>query len=168
VAYDSVTDTVFHENNNSLEFWQYNPATKIWTFLTNMPNVCLSSDITTVIDPVRRLYFCVGGGAFSKVSLTSPYAASNLTGSGCSAMVNTNAPGFTYDPTQGKLVGWAGGNTVYIYNPDTDSCTTQTFSGGPTTIQPNGTYGRFQYSPVSGVFVVVNDVDSNVYALRLQ
>ena len=81
--------------------------------------------------------------------------------------MNAGGPGFTYDPVQKRMVGWAGGNTVYIYNPDTDSCSTVTNAGGPTTIQGNGTYGRFQYSPASGVFIVVNDIDSNAYTLRL-
>jgi len=118
---------------------------------------------------VRRLYVCIGGGAFSKISLNSPFTATNLTGTGCSALVNTagGAPGFVYDPVQKLFVGWAGGNTVYLYNPDSDSCTTQTFSGGPTTIQGNGTYGRFRYSPATGTFIVANDIDSNVYSLRL-
>jgi hypothetical protein len=166
-AYDSVNNAIYMVENNVPNFWRYNVAPKTWTNLGGVSIVCQSSNITAVIDPVRRLYFCIGGGAFSKVSLNSPSTASNLTASGCSTLKNTPAPGFAYDPVQQRMVGWAGGNTVYIYNPDTDSCTTQTFSGGPTTIQGNGTYGRFQYSPASGVFIVANDVDSNAYALRL-
>src|SRR5205807_7625360 len=65
------------------------------------------------------------------------------------------------------MVGSAGGNTAYLYNPDTDSCSTATYTGGPTTIQGNGTYGRFAYSPALGVFVVANSIDTNVYSLRL-
>jgi hypothetical protein len=167
VAYDLVTDSVYALNIGDASFWRYDLTTHTFALLANQPPVCNTSNITAVVDPVRRIYLCIGAGAFSKISLNTPYAASNLSGSGCSTLIGTAAPGFAYDPVQKLMVGWAGGNTAYLYNPDTDSCTTTTFSGGPTTIQGNGTYGRFQYSPASGVFVVVNDVDSNVYSLRL-
>jgi hypothetical protein len=69
---------------------------------------------------------------------------------------------------QQLFVGWAGGNTAYTYNPASHSCTAITsYSGGPTTIQPNGTFGRFRYAPALGVFVVINDINSNAYSLRL-
>jgi hypothetical protein len=168
VAYDSATGFVFEEENQNPKFWKYDPASRAWTFLANTPAVCGSSYITAAIDPMRRLYFCIGGGAFSSVSLNSHHKAGNLTGKGCSPLVSAKAPGFAYDPVGGKFIGWAGGSAYYTYDPDSDSCAANSsFSGGPTTIQNNGTYGRFQYSPASGVFVVVNDVDSNVYTLRL-
>ena len=168
VAYDSSTGFVFAEENQNPKFWKYDPAAHTWTFLANTPAICGSSYITAAIDPLRRLYFCIGGGAFSNVSLNSRYKAGNLNGKGCGPLVNAKAPGFAYDPVERKFIGWAGGSAYYAYDPDSDSCTANfSFSGGPTTIQGNGTYGRFQYSPPSGVFVVVNDVDSNVYTLRL-
>ena len=167
-AYDSVTNTVYAVDNNVVALWNYSPATRTWTNLTGISTVCQTTTPSATIDPGRRFMFCVGGGVLSKISLAAPYAASNLTGSGCATWMGASAPGIAYDPVQKLLVGWAGGNAVYLYNPDTDSCSTVTsYTGGPTTIQPNGTYGRFQYSPSSGVFVVVNDIDSNAYALRL-
>jgi hypothetical protein len=168
LAYDPGTDSVFQLANRALTFWQYQPAAQTWTQLSSsISTVCQSGGITAAIDPIRRIYICIGGGAFSKISLNSPYTASNLQGTGCGNLVSTAAPGFVYYPVQQAFVGWAGGNTYYIYNPDTDSCTTGTYPGGPTTIQTNGTYGRFQYSAASGVFIVVNDVDSDAYTLKL-
>lgn len=167
VAYDPVTDAVYEVENNVTNFWRYNISLHTWTNLSSPGLVCQGTTITAAIDPGRRFYFCIGSGSFSRVSLNSPFTATNVTGTGCSALRNASAPGFVYDSTQKLMVGWAGGNTVYIYNPDTDSCATQTFSGGPTTIQGNGTYGRFQYSPGLNVFVVTNDLDSGVYTLRL-
>src|SRR5256885_15232926 len=117
-------------------------------------------NMSATIDPVRRLYLCAGNGGFYKVSLNAPYTATQLNGSNCGSLGSISAPGFTYDPVQNRIVGWTGGNTAYIYNPDTDSCTAQTYSGGPTTIQGNGTDGRFAYSPALGVFVVANSVDT--------
>ncbi len=110
-----------------------------------------------------------GSGTFNTVSLNSPYTATNVSAaSGCSALVSAKSPGFTYDPVQKLEVGWVGGNTAYTYNPDTNACTAITqYTGGPTSMQANGTFGRFQYSPALGVFVVINDISSNAYSLRL-
>ena len=165
-AYDPTTGNVYEVEANMGVFWKYDPVAKVWTSLANVTG-CSALNGTTAIDDGRRLYFCVGNGGFHKVSLNAPYTATALSGSGCGNLKSINAPGFTYDPVQKLMVGWAGGNTAYLYNPDTDSCTTATYSGGPTTIQANGTFGRFQYSPAAGVFIVANSVDSSVYTLRL-
>ena len=98
--------------------------------------------------------------------------------SGCGKLATVNGPGWAYDPTQGREVGWYGGNTAYLYNPDTDSCTPQTYAGGPpggsaiscddgNGQQCEGTYGRFRYFPALGVFILVNDISQNAYSLRL-
>lgn len=167
MAYDSTTDSVYDVDSNTGEFWKYSPASTAWTDLANVGIKCPQLNMNAAIDPVRRLYFCVGNTKFGKISLNSPFTATALAGTGCSTLVNTNAPGFAYDPVQQLMVGWAGGNTVYLYNPDTDSCTTQTFTGGPPSPQTNGTYGRFQYSPKTGVFIVANSISQNAFTLRL-
>ena len=168
-AYDPVTDTVYFVEGNASQFWQMNPATGAWTSLGSSGAACGNDNATSSIDPVRRLYACVGNGELFTVSLNSPYTVTNDTSApGCSTLAGTNSPGFAYDPIQQLFVGWAGGNTVYTYNPSAHSCTAITsYSGGPTTIQPNGTFGRFRYAPALGVFVVVNDINSNAYSLRL-
>jgi len=167
-AYDSVTDSLYDVEAYTAIFWQYIPATDTWNNLTSVP-ACPTDNSTTMIDPGRRLYLCVGRGSFHSVSLNAPYMAKDLhAAAGCSALIESHSPGFTYDPVQKLEVGWVSGNTVFTYNPDTNSCSAIIqYTGGPTTVQPNGTYGRFQYSPALGVFVLVNDVSSNVYSLRL-
>ena len=166
-AYDPTTQDIYEVEDNTGNFWQYNVAANTWTNLKNVSACTGVLNMTTAIDDGRRLYFCVGNGGFGKVSLTAPYTATKLTGTGCAAIISTAGPGFVYDPVQKLMVGWAGGNTAYIYNPDTDSCTTATYTGGPTVIQANGTYGRFNYSPALGVFVVANSIGTNAYSLRL-
>ena len=168
-AYDPVTDTVYFVEGNASQFWQLQPATGQWTSLGSSGSACGNDNATSSIDPVRRLYACVGNGELFTVSLNSPYTVTNDTSApGCSTLAGTNSPGFAYDPIQQLFVGWAGGNTAYIYNPALHNCTAITsYSGGPTTIQPNGTFGRFRYAPALGVFVVINDINSNAYSLRL-
>jgi len=166
-AYDPTTQGIYEVEDNTGIFWQYNVAANTWTNLKSVTACTGVLNMTTAIDDGRRLYFCVGNGGFGKVSLTAPYTATKLTGTGCSAIIGKSGPGFVYDPVQKLMVGWAGGDTAYLYNPDTDSCSSVTYSGGPTVIQGNGTYGRFNYSPTLGVFVVANSIDTNAYSLRL-
>jgi hypothetical protein len=166
LAYNPTTGKVYEVEANTGVLWMYDPSAKAWTSLANV-TACGALNSSAAIDDGRQLYFCVGNGEFNKISLTAPYTATALTGSGCGNLASTNAPGFAYDPVQKLMVGWAGGNTAYLYNPTTDSCTTATYSGGPTTIQSNGTYGRFQYSPALGVFTVANSISTNAYSLRL-
>jgi hypothetical protein len=90
-----------------------------------------------------------------------------LNGSGCS-FISAAAPGAAYDSVQDKIVGWSGGGTVYLYNPDTDACASVTYTtNAPPAQQTLGTYGRFRYFPALNVFALVNDAAQNAYALRL-
>ena len=81
-------------------------------------------------------------------------------------------------PDAGSRGGLVRRGAVYIYNPDTDSCTSQTYPGvlaaeqqsratTGTGQQCEGTYGRFRYFPSLGVFILVNDISENAYSLRL-
>jgi hypothetical protein len=166
IVYDPTSGNVFEVETNAGVFWKYDPVAVAWTNLANV-KACAALNMTAAIDDGRRFYYCIGNGVFSKVSLNAPYTATQLTGSGCSSLVSSAGPGFAYDPVQKLMVGWAGGNTVYLYNPTTDSCSTVTYTGGPTVVQANGTYGRFAYSSALGVFVVANSIDTNAYTLRL-
>jgi hypothetical protein len=65
------------------------------------------------------------------------------------------------------MVGWAGGDTVYLFNPDTKSCQAVTHAGGPGAQVANGTMGRFRYFPQLKVFALVNNWNQDAYTLRL-
>jgi hypothetical protein len=166
MAYDGVNDALYLMEHNAAKFWRYTFSDNAWHVLFSGQG-CNSLDTTATIDSSRRLFLCAGSGQMDKMLLDPPYTRTQVAGNGCATLRNANGPGYVYDPVNKVEVGWAGGNTAYIYNPDTDSCTAQTYSGGPTTVQANGTYGRFEYSPATGVFVVANDIDSNAYTLRL-
>jgi hypothetical protein len=166
LAYDPTSGNLYDLEANTGSFWKYDPVAKAWTNLAGRAG-CNALNATTAIDDGRRLYFCIGNGGFNKISLVAPYTSTALTGTGCGNLKSINGPGFAYDPAQKLMVGWGGGNTAYLYNPDTDSCTAVTYSGGPTVIQANGTYARFNYSSALGVFVVANTIDTNAYSLRL-
>jgi chitodextrinase len=166
MAYDDVNDALYVMEHNAAKFWRYTFSDNAWHVLFGGQG-CNALDTTSTIDTSRRLFMCAGNGQMDKMLLDPPYTRTQVVGTGCSAVRGANGPGFTYDPVNKVEVGWVGGNTAYIYNPDTDSCTSQTYPGGPTTLQANGTYGRFRYSPATGVFIVANDIDSDAYTLRL-
>jgi hypothetical protein len=168
--YDTVSGKVYMVETNGNTFWQWTPGTNVWTVLNgNVGGACDTHgyEHSSVIDPVRRLYFCLGVGDANKISLNAPYTVSNLSMKNCGTIAADNGPGLAYDSLQGLIVMWSGGDTVYLYNPDTDSCTSQTYSGGPGAQQSSGTYKRFQYFPALGVFILINSSSQNAYALRL-
>jgi hypothetical protein len=170
--YDPNTHLVFLFDRDNLLSYNYDTN----TYAELNPNASLSLFMNGAIDPKRKLFILVGlasdvsSPVMQVVSIASGsnYALQNWTSqlSGCSGMFQRN-PGVAYDPVQDRMVVWGGGNTVYIFNADTRSCTAQTFGGGPGSQDGTGTYGRFRYFPSLGVFALVNSVNQNAFTLRL-
>ncbi len=175
--YDPNTQLVFVNDSCSTGgFWSYNFSTNSYTHLNTGPSD-LTIHTNTVIDPVRKLFLRFGDGVASKISIAtgSSYTATALTATACGPIMG-NADGLAFDSVLNLVVGWPDfGPTVYLYNPDTDSCTTQTYntSAPPDSSHTgsahtsNGTFGRFQYFPAMGVYVLVNDWNIDVHTLRL-
>jgi len=165
-AVDSTTGMIYEVEVNAGLFWQYDAVADNWKNLGEV-SACAKLNMTASIDASRKLYYCIGNNSFSKISLTGSHAAKTLRGMGCDDLVAASAPGFDFDGSQNRMVGWAGGNAVYIYDADTDSCAAKVFTGGPGQEQQAGTYGRFRYFPAPGVFALVNDWKQNAFVLRL-
>lgn len=165
-AYDAGSGLVYDVETNAGIFWKYDVSHDSWSNLGSVSG-CNKLNMTSAIDPVRKLYFCVGNSSFYKITLRGS-RASALSGKGCSGLIQASAPGFDFDTSLNRMVGWGGGDIVYIYDPDKDSCATQSYSNGPGAPQKNGTYGRFRYFPALGIFAVVNDANQNAYTLRIK
>jgi hypothetical protein len=162
--YDPNTQNVFV--HDTYDFFQYNYDTNTYTHLSSFG---IDYHDTAVIDPGRKLFIMMGGD-FHVVSIApgSNYQDQNWAtqSTGCSGLYTSGSPGLAYDPVQKLIVGWAGGDTVYLLNPDTKSCTTMSFPNGPGASQGNGTFGRFRYLPAINAFAVVNDAQENAYVLK--
>jgi hypothetical protein len=170
-AYDPVTDATYFQSMDTY-LWKYRDDTNT---MTRVSGTVYGSDVhgNAEIDPERRLFLFIGGGKAFEVNID----AANATGAkltridslmtGCAPLLAGNYPGLAYDPVLHAVVGWAGGDTVYVYHPDTRVCDAVTYPGGPGAAQPNGTFGRFRYFPALGAFVVVNGPNSNAMLLRL-
>jgi chitodextrinase len=166
-AYDPNTGVVFISSESYGAFATYNYATNTYTVLNRNDTTDYHS--TAVIDPTRKLFFLFGLGNAYKIDISgadSHYTLTTITAAGC-GFINAVYPGVAFDSSQKLIVGWAGGNTVYLYNPDTDSCTSATYPNGPGAQAGNGTYKRFSYFPALNVFALVNGFSENAYVLRL-
>lgn len=172
-AYDSANGLIYTYDNNSPAFQSYNPTNNTVSNLTLTSTLggalCGSgsgggNNWNVDIDPVAGVFYCVGDGGGFKINISTGVPA-QLTMSGCPAA--SSAPGFAYYPVRQDFVLWSGGNTVYIYNQTTDSCTSQTFTGGPGAQQTHGTNGRLRYFPALGTFILGNSMDQDFFALRL-
>ena len=173
VSYDPVSQFVFIDNR--LGLLTYNFATNTLKIRNNQGGNYRAFEATTVIDPIRRYLYTIGGGQMWRWDISAIMAGDTtatipnptaISSSGGSAIVSAPHPGLAWDSTNQRVVAWSGGNTVYALNGATNAWTGTTFSGGPAAIA-QGTFKRWSYSPTSNVFVVVNSVDSPAYTLRM-
>ena len=172
-AYDPVKDVMFKWSNHGL--YEYNPKNDTWTKRSD--DGIWTWYQSGEIDPVARKMVFVGGGVFTVFDVDT-YEFSQPTPTGDTEIIDTPlSPGLTYDSKSRKLVAWSGTSAeradVYVLTIDGDSyhwTRVRPAAGNqvtPTTMNPNGTYSRFQYAPSQNVFVLVNEVDENVYVYRL-
>jgi len=166
-AYDPNNGLVYM--HDSFDLRSFNPSTNAWS---KRSSASVSGGLTAgVVDPVRKKYFSSVSGAttlywYDIASPTATVAPQSAPTTGCAGFLGSERVGMEYDAVQDRIVGWNGGDTIYILNPDTLTCTTVSHVGGP--VAPGqGTYGRFRYSPSLNLFVVCNNVNQNCHTLRL-
>jgi hypothetical protein len=159
-------------HDSAAAFWSFDPATNAYQRLRD--NVNVDYHMTGRIDPKRQVFVMMGGGQLRAISIApgSSYDVMNWDNAttGCDVLRMAPSPGLAYDPAQDRLVGWAGGDDVYLFDADAKSCTKASFPGGPGPKGPatsQGTFGRFRYFPKLSVFVVVSDWQSNAFSLRM-
>jgi hypothetical protein len=164
--------------NDGYNLWSYDVSANKYTLLndSNATNAHIDYHMTGRVDPKRKRFFVVGGGGSGgggmqvfDLAATSPHAQEDWTGqvTGCTDLMNASSPGFAYDSKEDRLVGWAGGDTLYLFDADKKACSAVKYGGGPGAANENGTFGRFRYFPALNVFAVVNDAHANAYTLKL-
>jgi hypothetical protein len=165
-AYDPNTGKVFV--HDSLALYAYTIETdryERWNFGGKV-----DYHMTGVIDPVRRKFVMVGAGSVYvyDIARSSFFGGrQTLRTKGGDFIVQSDYPGLAYDPVTAKIVAWNGGDSVYSLDLDTGTWTVTTYPNGPGDSQENGTFKRWSYSPASRVFVLVNSMTEDAYALRL-
>jgi hypothetical protein len=166
-VYDPNSNLVFVEDLEDL--YKYDSGNNTYTKLSSVHGV--DYHLSGVIDSKRKLLLFVGAGQTWAINIAhgSNYNLQNWSSKvrGCDGLTNAVYPGLAFDSKQSLIVGWAGGDSVYLFNPDTKVCDLKTFPEGPGRQQENGTHGRFAYFPSLDIFVLVNDWAQNALLLRL-
>ncbi|MEQ1655995.1 MAG: hypothetical protein ABL960_09880 [Nitrospira sp.] len=177
-VYDSVRQHVF--NQRLTQFEEFDPVANNYTTRGNIQNCGSGGNwqdrMSAAIDPERRKFVWVGAGYIRVWDLANfscnEYTAAQIGGD--DVVVNSDAPGFQYDPTIKKLVAWQGGANVYTFDISTLSFTLIPPAGSNTVTPPTpnnntskGTYGKFRYIPSRNAYVMAHMTTQNVYLYRL-
>lgn len=162
--YDPVTRKVYV--GDTAAWFSYDSKTNTYTELNHYAT--FSYQMTGAIDPEKKLFVLFGGGMARGFDLRQKRLLiwDNET-AGCFGLQNAAYPGLAYDSKLKKIVGWAGGDAVYIFNSEKKDCTQVRYPNGPGKPQQTGTLGRFRYFPALDVFALVNDWQQDAYLLRL-
>lgn len=158
--------------------YSFNPSTLVYTQVKTQTQDCSyrSGWINTDTNELWVIYAGVGTctaitpGTVKKLSLTGTISSNSwttVTPSGSTSFLTTEYLGAYYDKVTKRAVIWEVGNTVYTMD-SAGATTAQSLGGtGPTNRTSHGSYGRWNYSPTSGVFVIANRPDVNIYTFRL-
>ena len=161
-AYDPVTQKVFI--HDTYGFSSYDFATNRYT--RHIADFSTDYHLTAAIDPARRKFVLLGDGV--QVIDLDTFATSRLATTNTPALVTARqSPGAGFDPVANRIVAWHGGNAVYALDLATAAWTQVAAGPGPNVPAPNqGTYGRWNYFPLYGVFALVNSIDQNAFVFR--
>jgi hypothetical protein len=169
-AYDPATGNAFVRGTISNCFLaKWNPTTDTWTSLSGNDGACYEYFRTAAIDPTRNIFTTIGGGDFLVWNIGGSGNVTNQqTGtSGETAILGASNPGFAYDPVSDNFIAWRSGRDIYALDMDTRVWTRTTGTGAnPGSPNGQGTFGRFRYIPSKNAFIVVNDVDANVFIYK--
>lgn len=151
----------------------FDPATGHWS-VTGKSFASRRLGSVGEIDPKRRLFVLIGGGA-AEVYPIGPNgelgAAKPLAAEGDREIEQCYGPGLEYDTKADRLVAWCSGGDVYALEPEPRRWIRHPPASGvfpgPHPAQMRGTWGRFRYMPEYDVFIVVNGLRRNVFLYRL-
>lgn len=154
---------------------EYDPSANTWkTYGNNNYDAGGGTDIDRKRNQLYVMYLKSDGsysmrrwniGVPTSLTMSPTYAEVPVTGT---APVSIGSrPGFVYVDARDQFFAWGGGRDLYTFNPTTAVWSRLAATGDdPGAQQQWGTYGRFRYSPARGVFVLVNDVNQNVYLYK--
>src|SRR6266849_1816501 len=139
---------------------EYDPRQNRWREIGNISH---GEEQVAAIDPERRLFVRVGNGDVSYCNIRSGSIRTAVPTRGPQDVVNGRGPGFVYDPSIKKFVGWAGGASVFTLDPATWTWTEIKPAPGNTVVPPHTTdapnkflvMSKFLYIPAKNFYVLV-------------
>jgi len=157
------------DQNNHLA--KFDPQTNTRTEYVS--DGALAIRYVATIDTVQNKMYAIGIGELLVWDLNNPNSPRQvLSTSGATEIQNATYAGIAYHTPSGKIVAWAGGASMYWFDPNTRVWTRETPAAGNTVVAPsaesNGTFGRFRYVPSKDVFIVANQTDNNVFFYKMK
>src|SRR5581483_650850 len=116
-AYDTATGSIFALSDRAV-IAQYNPFSNTWTKRLGIDNITMGEEMTAAVDPAKGLFIAIGNGKSIVYDIKANTARSQPT-TGPQNVMNARGPGLVYDPVLKKIVGWAGGTSVYSLDTST-------------------------------------------------
>lgn len=140
---------------------ELDPTTGAWTARGAGRGVLYAS---VAIEPATRTLYVLTPGDGSLVSRSlGATPGPDVPRAPPPAGLRRQNPGFVWVPHLSRFYAWAGGRTLYTYDPTRDVWTTIDGRGDdPGEPATNGTYGRFRLSPHRRVLVLANGTQRDV------
>lgn len=154
---------------------EYDPGTNAWkTYGNNNYDAGGGTDIDRKRNHLYVMYPKTDGSYSMRrwnigmpTSLTTSPTYTEIPATGTPPASIGTRPGFVYVDARDQFFAWGGGRDVYTFNPATSVWSRLAAAGDdPGAQQQWGTYGRFRFSPSKGVFILVNDVNQNVFLYK--
>src|SRR5262249_15680661 len=126
-VWDPTTNTILRFDGITMNRWT--PSTNTWSnpplFNEGSYGCGLPYNTPSAVDSKRSQMYTVGSGFWLRWDLTNLAAGPTaLSPTGCGNILTQGGPGFDYDSSADRFVGWWSGNDVIVYNPATNTCTT--------------------------------------------
>jgi hypothetical protein len=170
--YDPVSKHVFAFSDRNI-LGEYDPEKNRWR---EIGDIYHGEEQVAAIDPERRLFVRVGNGDLSYCNIRSGSIRLAVTTRGPQDVVKARGPGFVYDSAIKKLVGWAGGASLFVLDSESWTWTEVKPARGntvtPPTIHADGAdkilvMSKFLYIPSKSLYLLVQSVDTEVHVYRL-
>jgi hypothetical protein len=179
--YDPNTGLVWMATQYELD--SYDPTANNFTLRAS---TSLSYFSTGVIDPVDE-YFVILGGAgnggaaqgitYWSLASGSTFTQNQPTPTNCGTALQQSYPGAQWDPIDKVIVIYPNaGNTLYLLNPTTWTCTTETWGSTQGVDYPQNsaqtetgyglTFKHFAYFPNLDLYALCNDAPNNCWTLH--
>lgn len=168
-VFDPQTGHVFRRANDAM--LEYDPDADAFAPRAPSDGGFWAANVSAALDPDARLMVIIGEGRVDTYDLGTDTYVQDVAVAGATVeeLFGGAAPGVAFDTQQARFVVYGGGQEVYTYDPVTASFAMHGATGddpGPIT-GSGGAFGRFRYVPSRNVFVWVDDVDANVFVLRM-
>lgn len=177
-VYDPNSQGIWMQTQGNL--WFFNPSTGTITQKSTNGN---GYHFSGAFDSYHNYFIFVGlpsegGIRYINIGAGGSYPFVNPTTTGCTAFLNAanpQYPGVVWDSVDRRIVIFpnASGGTLYILDPETWTCTTESYSpAGPDTpicaspCGQQGTFNHFAYDPGLDVFVLWNDPNNDAWYLH--